>query len=90
MSRITVENYDSSYLLFGERQAGISLSFCPAGERFYYHVYCLELTLMKELFSSEHVYLEDAVHFLDQEFGTWELRSYDPEGSGGCGSCVAK
>jgi hypothetical protein len=86
---LTAENFSGSYLQFQDRQAGISLVFCPDESRFTYNVYCLEKTLLKELFTVEHEYLEDALITVNAEFGQWELASYDQKKSG-CGSCAAK
>jgi hypothetical protein len=86
---LTADNYLDSYLLFEQRQAGISLVFCPEENRFFYNVYCLEIELVKELLSVEFEYLEDALDFLNLEFGQWKVKSYDKKKSG-CSTCVAK
>ncbi len=85
--QLTAENYTSEFLTFEDRQAGISLVFCPDELRFFYNVYCLERTLLKEIFSVEFEFLEDALTTVNEEFGTWTLKSYDKKG---CGTCVAK
>ena len=88
--KITEENYQSHFLRFQKRQAGISLVFCPEREKFTYNTYCIESELFKELFSVEHDYLEDALCLLNDEFPTWELVSYESKKKSGCSSCAAK
>ena len=87
--RLTEENYDSSFLRFHDRQAGVSLVYDPHEGRYYYNAYCAEAKILKQLFSVEYVFLEQALETINDEFGTWELVSFDPKKSG-CGSCVAK
>ena len=85
---ITSENYMSHYLRFRDRQAGISIVFDHTTSSYLYNVYCIEAKVMRELFSKEHQYLEDAVLSLHDEFGTWELVDFEVKSE--CGSCVAK
>ena len=87
--QLTEENYESDFLRFQERQAGVSLVYDPAEERYYYNAYCVETKLLKELFSVEYRFLEEALETINDEFGTWELVSFEKKKSG-CGSCVAK
>lgn len=87
--QLTEENYESDYLRFQDRQAGVSLVYDPYEERYYYNAYCVEMKLVKELFSVEYRFLEEALETINDEFGTWELVSFDKKKSG-CGSCVAK
>ncbi len=82
------DNFESNYLRFENRQAGVSLVFCPEEQKYYYNVYCLELKLVKEIFSVEHEYLQDALELCSEEFGTWELVSFEEKS--GCGNCAAK
>ncbi len=84
---LTEENYDANYLRFNDRQAGVSLVYDLEEERFYYNVYCMDLVLTKELFSVECEFLTDALELVHQEFGTWELVSYEKKG---CSDCAAK
>lgn len=86
---LTAENYDHSFYNFGDRQAGVSLVFSPEENRFYYNAYCLEAKLLKEIFSVEHEFLEDALVTANAEFGQWELKSHEVKKEG-CGTCVAK
>lgn len=86
---LDLENYTHSFYTFGDRQAGVSLVFCPDSKRFYYNAYCLETKLLKELFSVEHEFLEDALSTINSEFGQWELKSHETKKEG-CGTCIAK
>lgn len=86
--KITAENYDHTILVFRDRQAGISEVYDPFDDRFHYNAYCLERKLMKELYTTEFEFLEDALTHINDEFGTWEPESFDQKK--GCGSCVAK
>jgi hypothetical protein len=85
--KITTENYPYTVLTFRDRQAGVSVVFDPFRERYYYNAYCVEKKLLKELFSCEYDYLDDALNTINDEFGSWEVSSFDKKG---CGSCVAK
>ena len=84
---LTIDNYTHSVLVFRDRQAGISEVFDPEENQFAYNAYCLEKKLMKELYTCEFAFLDDALEHINSEFGTWELESFDKKG---CGSCVAK
>ena len=86
---LDTENYSHSFYNFGDRQAGVSLVFCPTEKCFYYNAYCLEAKLLKEIFSVEHEFLEDALATINSEFGQWELKSHEVKKEG-CGTCVAK
>lgn len=85
---LTEENFEGSYLRFQDRQAGVSLVYSHEDDKFYYNAYCVEMTLLKELLSVEFDYLDDALTFINEEFSSWEVASY--EAKSGCGSCVAK
>lgn len=87
--KLNSENYSSHFLQFRDRQAGISLVFDANLDRFDYNAYCIETKLLKELASVEFQYLDDALTFINEEFGTWELQSFEEKKSG-CGTCVAK
>lgn len=89
--QLTDENYSYKVYRFGDRQAGISLVFDPIDDAFAYNAYCVETKLLKELYSSEFEFLEDAVEHINQEFGTWELASFDAKAEdSGCGGCSNK
>lgn len=74
---------------FEDRQAGVSLIFNPDENNFTYNAYCLETHLMKELFTVEQEFLEDALDLINAEFGSWQLVEVSGKSSG-CGSCAAK
>ncbi len=88
-AKLNAENYLHSAFQFQDRQAGISLIYDPDTQQFTYNVYCLETKLMKELFTVEEDFLDDALELANDEFGGWELVELSPQKSG-CGSCVAK
>ena len=86
--KLTAENYLEKYLRFRDRQAGISVVYCPDTERYTYNVYCIETKILKELLSVEFSFLDDALVFIHQEFNTWEICDYEEKKSG-CDSCQA-
>ncbi len=83
------ENYSHSFYNFGDRQAGVGLVFCPNENKFYYNAYCVEAKILKELFSVEYEFLQDALATVNSEFGQWELKSHEKTKEG-CNTCVAK
>lgn len=85
---LTVDNYDHSVLVFRDRQAGVSEIYDPETGCYTYNAYCLEKKLLKELFTCEYDFLEDALQVINEEFGTWGLETFEEES--GCSSCVAK
>ena len=87
-NEITQENYTSHFLSFQKRQAGISLVYSSKEEKFFYNAYCIETELLKELFSVEFEFLDDAIEALNEEFKGWELTPYEQKS--GCSSCSAK
>lgn len=87
--RLTIDNYLTSVFRFRDRQAGVSIIYDPDAELYTYNAYCLETEIMKELFTVEHDYLEDALELINQEFGNWELVDLAEQKSS-CSSCVAK
>jgi len=88
MNQLTAENFTYQTYRWGDRQAGVSLVFDPSNERYYYNVYCLELKLLKELFTCEYEFLDDALTCINDEFGNWQLESFEQKKD--CGSCAAK
>lgn len=88
-AKLTTNNYLESYLRFQDRQAGVGVVYSPEEKRYYYNAYCLEMKLIKELMSVEFEYLDDALEFIDDEFGTWDIKNYEEKQSG-CSGCVAK
>lgn len=89
-AKLNSSNYQQSYLYFRERQAGVGVVYCPTEERYIYNAYCIETKLLKELMSVEFEFLDDALAFIDDEFGTWEVENFEKKEGGGCSSCVAK
>jgi hypothetical protein len=87
--QLSIDNYMAKVFRFNDRQAGISLIYDPNRDCFTYNAYCLETKIMKELFTVECDFLDDALSLINQEFGTWDLVDLVEEKSG-CGSCAAK
>jgi len=87
-NKLTADNFDHTILKFRDRQAGVSVIFDPESEVYSYNAYCLETKLMKELFTCEYEFLDDALECINEEFGTWETESFDKKK--GCSTCVAK
>ena len=85
---LTEANYEKSFLKFNDRQAGISLVYSDLEQRYYYNAYCIETKLLKELFSVEFDFLNDALELINSEYATWALESFEKDS--GCGNCVAK
>ena len=81
------ENYTYTTLVFRDRQAGISEVYDPKEEKYSYNAYCLEKKLLKDLWSKEFDFLDDALTCVNEEFGSWESQSFDKKG---CSSCAAK
>jgi hypothetical protein len=86
--KLTAENYSHSILQFRDRQAGVSEVYDPDGDNYTYNAYCIEATLLTELYTCEYEFLEDALTAVNEEFGQWDL--VDLGEKSGCGSCVAK
>ena len=87
--KLTNENFFDNAFIFRDRQAGVSLIFDDSTELYSYNAYCLETKIMKELFSKEFHYLDDALDFINDEFGNWDMVSLNTSDKG-CGSCAAK
>ena len=83
------ENYLTSAFKFRDRQAGVSIIYNPDDDSYTYNAYCLETKIMKELFTVEYEFLDEAIQTINDEFGTWELVDLANKKSS-CGSCVAK
>ena len=86
--KLTPENFDHTILVFRERQAGVGVVYDPDSESYTYNAYCVETKLMKELYTVEYDFLDDALEAVNEEFGNWEKT--DLAAKKGCGSCVAK
>jgi hypothetical protein len=86
-AKITSTNYLEKALVFRDRQAGVSEVFDPISNKFKYNAYCLEKMLLKELFTVEYDFLDDALQRINEEFGSWDLEDF---AKSGCGNCAAK
>ncbi len=82
---LTPENYEGSFLSFQDRQAGVSHVFSPVGNKYYYHVYCIDRKTLVDLFSVEYEFLEDALATVNSEFGNWEMQDYETKSQ--CSTC---
>ncbi len=89
--KITADNYDFKILRSRARQAGVSSIYDPVTDGFSYNAYCLELKLLKELFTKEFDSLEEALDCLNDEFGSWELAdaAVSLPSANGCGGGAA-
>ena len=88
-TKLTDENYLEKAYFFRERQAGVTDIYNPEENCYTYNAYCLETKLMKELFTVEYDFLDDALDMINGEFGSWEIDSLGTKKSE-CGSCIAK
>ena len=85
---LTEDNFLYSCLSFEDRQAGVSTVYCYDSGEFFYHAYCLETKVYKDLVSCEFDGLSEALSYINDEFSTWELTAFHEDS--GCGSCHAK
>ena len=85
---LTEDNFLTSYLRFENRQAGISVVYSPEDDVFYYNAYCIDMELLKELFSVEFTTVDEALETINAEFGKWDLANFEEKS--GCSSCAAK
>lgn len=84
---LTEENFVNMTFCWRDRQAGVGIVYDPDSETYQYNAYCIDKKLVKEIFSCEYEFLEDALTLVNQEYGNWELVDFDQKG---CGSCAAK
>jgi hypothetical protein len=84
---INAENFEHTVLVFRDRQAGVSFVYDPFDNSYTYNAYVVETKLVKEIHAQEFDFLEDAINYINDEFGNWEVRDFDTKG---CGSCSAK
>ena len=85
---LTPDNFTSMALRHLDRQAGVSMIYDPDDDIFVYNAYCLELKLLKELFSQECTTLEEALEMINAEFGGWTLADLAVEHKGcAAGTC---
>ncbi len=87
--KLDAENFQEKAFRFRERQAGVSVVYDPFKDAYTYNAYCLETKIMKELFTVEFDFLDDALELMNDEFGSWEIFDLS-EKSSGCSTCVAK
>ncbi len=90
MDQLDTENYLEKAFVFRDRQAGVSSIYDGELDRFAYNAYCLEKKLLKDLVSKEYSYLDDALAYVNAEFGSWDLELLAEGSKKGCGSCAAK
>jgi hypothetical protein len=87
--KLTRDNYEFQVLRSRARQAGVSLIYDPERDEFTYNAYCLELKLLKELFTQEFETLDEALSCIHEEFGSWQLAdaAVPLPSAAGCGGC---
>lgn len=83
---LTTDNYSHCFFRFRDRQAGVSEVYDPDDGLYRYNCYCVEQTILKELYTVEFSFLEDALVHINSEFGNWEFCDFAPQKSE-CGSC---
>ena len=83
---LTADNYSHCFFRFRDRQAGISEIYDPDSELYRYNCYCVEQTVLKELYTLEFAFLDDALVHINDEFGNWEFCDFAPQ-KNECGSC---
>ena len=83
------ENFMTHTFTWRTRQAGVSVIYDAENDLYSYNAYCMETEKLKELFTCEYEYLDDALEVVNSEYGNWPLVELSPE-KYGCGSCAAK
>ena len=86
MKKLASENYTYCFFRFRDRQAGVTEIFDPLANLYRYNSYCLEQKLLKEIYSAEFAFLEDALAHTNAEFGNWEFQDITLKKSD-CASC---
>ena len=81
---LTQENFATMALHHRDRQAGVSMIYDPHQDIFVYNAYCIELKLLKELFSRECATLDEALAVINEEFAGWQLRELAQSGGACC------
>ena len=89
-TKLTEENFTDNAFTFRDRQAGVSVIYDEINDQYSYNAYCVETKLLKELFTCEYDYLEEALKTINDEFGTWDFTPLSTKAKQGCGSCAAK
>ncbi|MDE3269114.1 MAG: hypothetical protein OYH77_02390 [Pseudomonadota bacterium] len=74
-THLTTLNYTYCYYVFRSRQAGVTAIYDPTQQLYVYNSYCLEQKLLKEIYSIEFGFLDDALAHINTEFGNWEFRN---------------
>ena len=85
-AKLTAQNYSWCFFKFRDRQAGITVIYDPAAASYHYNSYCLEQKLLKEIYSKEFTFLDDALAHTNLEFGNWEFQDLSLK-KPACGSC---
>lgn len=85
--KLTVDNYGWCFFKFRDRQAGVSEIYDPEEGRYRYNAYCLEQKLLKEIYTQEYAFLDDALEHTNLEFGNWEFQDLSLK-KPACGSCA--
>ncbi len=88
-ARLTAQNYGWCSFKFRDRQAGVTEIYDPLAKCYRYNSYCLEQKLLKEIYSKEFAFLDDALTHTNGEFGNWEFQDLSLK-KPACGSCANK
>ena len=84
MTSLDSLNFEQMVFRFNDRQAGVSSIYDPEKNIYTYNVYCLEIKLLKEIFSVEFTNLNEALELANHEFGNWELQNINFKKRGCC------
>ncbi len=85
-AKLTTQNYGWCFFKFRDRQAGVTEIYDPAAECYHYNSCCLEQKLLKEIYTREFAFLDDALEHANLEFGNWEFQDLSLK-KPACGSC---
>ena len=66
---------------------GVTEIYDPVAKCYRYNSYCLEQKLLKEIYSQEFDFLDDALGHSNLEFGNWEFQDLSLK-KPACGSCA--
>ena len=86
-AQLTTQNYSWCFFKFRDRQAGVAEVYNPHTQHYRYNAYCLEQKLLKEIYTQEFDFLEDALEHTNLEFGNWEFHDLSLK-KPACGSCA--
>ena len=84
MSQLKQKNFLHSCLAFEDRQAGVSIIYCHIEDKYFYNVYCMDVKILKDLMSVEFNNLDEALDYVNEEFGTWKLHNLALNDQKGC------